>query len=94
VEQTITVANDGLGGEEVSLPSTLRRFDQVLDQSRPGAVLLMDGANDLLSRSQAAIPDILFALDTMIAHANARGIRVFLASLPMTPTAFADATRR
>lgn len=81
-QQTIAVANEGLGGEHVSEPATVRRFDQVLDQGRPAVVLLMDGANDLLSRSQAAIPDIIGALDVLIAHARARGVQIFLASLP------------
>lgn len=79
-DQTIVVINEGLGGERAR--DGVSRLDRTIDQNRPGALLLMDGANDLAGAGHAGISQAADALDTMIAHARARGVDPFLATLP------------
>jgi lysophospholipase L1-like esterase len=82
-DQTITVINEGLGGKQASDPTEIPRLDGVLDRTRSSVLLLMDGANDLLADPHAsAIPRAISGLDTMIAHAKAKNVMVFLASIP------------
>lgn len=81
-EQAITVLNEGLGGQEAGNPAELTRLERALDANRPDAVLLMEGANDLLNKGETAVPRIIDGLDAMVRRAQARGVRVVLASLP------------
>jgi len=79
--QTITVIGEGSGGEPAGGSGTIDRFDQKLAADKPQAVLLMDGANDL----SAIPPDIngaISGLDSMGSHAAAKGLPVFIATIP------------
>jgi lysophospholipase L1-like esterase len=78
-QQSITVENEGRGGERIV--EGITRFDQAIDAHRPAVLLLMDGANDIAG-GQSAIAPAISGLDTMIGHANARGVQTFLATLP------------
>jgi lysophospholipase L1-like esterase len=80
--QTIVVADDGTGGQQVRDPDTLDRFDHALERETPQVVLIMDGANDLLDRQTVAIPEAITAIGTMGQHATNQGVQVFLATLP------------
>ena len=78
--QTIVITGEGLGGERAV--DGIARFDAQLASDKPDAVLLMDGANDLLSGQASSIPGLTSALDTMGSHAAARGVSVLLATMP------------
>jgi lysophospholipase L1-like esterase len=80
--QTVVVANDGQGGQEAADPQTLRRFEDALARENPQVVLLMDGANDLDKKGDDGVDPVVNALDTMVGRASARGISVFLATIP------------
>ena len=78
--QTIVLMNEGNGGN--TAVGDVDRFDRALDADKPQVVLLMEGANDLHGSGDAAVDPVIHALDTMATHAKARGIQVFLATLP------------
>ena len=78
--QTITVINDGRAGENASATGRTR-LPVALDIYKPGALLLMEGSNDLLGGSAGATA-ALNALTEMVRAARGRGITVFLATLP------------
>ncbi len=76
--QTITVENAGLPAE-LATTGGLARLPVEINQRRPHVLLLMEGTNDLNSRS----PDrVAQALDDMVRDAHQRGIVVFIATLP------------
>lgn len=91
---TLRVDNAGKAGEAISDPATsdgpnaITRFDGLL--SGHGAVLIMEGTNDLpkahVAASKAVQDDILSTaaagLRTMVRDAKASGIRPFLATIP------------
>jgi lysophospholipase L1-like esterase len=77
--QTIAVIGEGSGGEPAT--AGLTRFDGALAADNPQAVLLMDGANDI-NNGPVAISPAIAALDTMGSHAAAKGLPVFLATIP------------
>jgi lysophospholipase L1-like esterase len=84
-DQTITVVNEGCGGELTAGGSMfceggVARLPGVLDRERPQVLLLMHGANDL--RLEREIPNIIGALETMIGQAQRVGVTVMIASLP------------
>jgi lysophospholipase L1-like esterase len=84
-DQTITVVNEGCGGELTAGGSMfcdggVARLPGVLDREKPQVLLLMHGANDL--RSGREIPNIIGALETMIGQAQRVGVTVMIASLP------------
>jgi len=89
-DQQTTVVNEGCGGEKVTGASspcapktdTLGRFNQVLIADAPQVVLLLEGVNDLADGGQDAINDVIDVMRRMIDSATARGVRVFLATLP------------
>ena len=78
--QNIVVANEGDGGKMAV--QDLARFDLALNADKPQAVLLMEGANDLVNFGDAGVDPAIAALGTMASHATARGLPVFLATLP------------
>jgi lysophospholipase L1-like esterase len=78
--QNIVVANEGNGGNKAV--EDVDRFDLALNTDKPQAVLLMEGANDLNKFGDAGVDPAINALGLMGSHATARGITVFLATLP------------
>src|SRR5262245_13289172 len=78
--QTFVVINDGRAGENVSTTGRTR-MQTALDVYKPGALLLMEGSNDLLGGSAGASA-ALAALTEMVRAAKARGVVVVLATLP------------
>jgi lysophospholipase L1-like esterase len=80
VGQTIVMTNDGRAGENASATGRTR-LPVALDIYRPGALLLMEGSNDLLGGSAGATAG-LAALTEMVRAARDRGVVVFLATLP------------
>jgi lysophospholipase L1-like esterase len=81
--QDVLVINEGLGGKQASDPAELVRLDRALDSARPPALLLLDGANDLLADPrQASVFKAADGIEDMVEHAKRRGIFVFVASLP------------
>jgi lysophospholipase L1-like esterase len=73
------VLNDGIGGE--TTVGGLPRLPASLDQHRPGTLLLMEGTNDLLDGTAGA-NNALVRLEEMVRLSKARGVRVFLATVP------------
>jgi lysophospholipase L1-like esterase len=85
--QTVDVLNEGCAGEFVDDRSLhcaggVSRLRDVLDQHRPQVLLLMHGANNLLAKEDAAIPEIIGALEDMIEDARRAGAIVMVATLP------------
>jgi lysophospholipase L1-like esterase len=87
---TIVVLDEGYGGEKVA--DGLARFGNTINLDAPvGAVLLMEGVNDLnlagvTGPASAAIPAVVDGLKTMVRDARVRGIPVFLGTLlPQRP---------
>ena len=80
VGQTITIINDGRAGENAQATGRTR-LPTALDIYKPGALLLMEGSNDLLGGDAGAAAG-LAALTEMVRGARARGVTVFLATLP------------
>jgi len=79
-DQTITLTNAGQPGEGVAAGA--QRLPGLLASLKPDALLLLEGANDLLGRGAAAIPDILAALRADVREARNRSVRPFLATFP------------
>jgi acyl-CoA thioesterase-1 len=77
-DQAFTMFPEGLGGEKTS--DGLARLPGVLTVDNPEVLLLQEGANDLLSSQEAAIPGIIASLRSMITVARARNVRVYLAN--------------
>ncbi len=84
--QTIAVFNGGLAGRQAR--EDRERFGQALSEGQPQVVLLMEGANDLngpLAAGEginARVTSVVDALEDMVRDATARGISVFIATLP------------
>ena len=78
--QTITVINDGKPGENAQATGRTR-LPLALDIYKPGALILMEGSNDLLGGEAGAAAG-LAALTEMVRAARSRGVTVFLATLP------------
>ena len=78
--QTIVVINDGRAGENAQATGRTR-LPVALDLYKPGALLLMEGSNDLLGGDAGAAAG-LTALTEMVRAARGRGVIVFLATLP------------
>jgi len=80
-DQEITIIAEGFGG--LAAADDTEREREVLDQWRPDALLLLEGTNDLfLSPDTAGINRAVVGLTRMVRDAKARGVRVFLATLP------------
>lgn len=90
--QTIVVADDGSGGQQVEDPSTFDRFRQAIFRESPQVVLIMDGANDLLDGGDDSINDAISAIKALGSYAASKNVQVFLATLPpMDPNKRGDA---
>jgi lysophospholipase L1-like esterase len=81
---TFNVYNYGYGGEMAGDSATNARFNQALNTHPPQVLLLMHGTNDLLAGR--AKSEIVAAVELMAEQAKARGVVVFLASLPPQST--------
>src|SRR5262249_44367046 len=77
----ITVSNAGFRGEAAGDPTTLMRFSSAVLNTDRQVVLIMEGANDLVS-GVAAEPAAISNLQTMIVRAKAAAIRPYLATIP------------
>jgi len=78
--QKIVVINDGRPGENAQATGYTR--EQIaLDLYKPGALILMEGSNDILGGAAGAAAG-LAALKIMVDAAKARGVIVFLATIP------------
>ena len=80
--QTITVANEGKGGER-AVDGVSRAFT-VFNQYRPEVALIMDGYNDL-GAGEAGIDPAINAINEMAKDARFRGARVFVGTLTPPP---------
>jgi lysophospholipase L1-like esterase len=78
--QSIVVVNEGQGGENAI--DGVTRFRNQLLIDKPQAVLLMEGANDLLNFGGSGIAGVIGAVDRMGLDATSRGAQVFVATLP------------
>jgi lysophospholipase L1-like esterase len=78
--QTITVLNRGKAGEQAV--DGLSRFIDVLRQDQPQVVLLLDGYNDLNVYGAKNMTKVVGAVESMVKECRARGIRVFVGTLP------------
>jgi lysophospholipase L1-like esterase len=82
----ITVLDEGFGGQRASDPQEFQRFKDAITRDLPGAVLLMEGVNDLNAAAAAgdafaAIPDLVNGLRAMVRDARGRGLPVFVGTL-------------
>jgi lysophospholipase L1-like esterase len=77
--QTISVLDEGVGGELVA--TGLARLPAALAADKPGALLLMEGANDLNQYGTAGVSIIASAIQSMIRVARARSLTVFVGTL-------------
>lgn len=79
-EDSIIVANYGLGGEKAI--NARDRFFAALATVRPDAVLLMEGSNDIARGEDGAASGAAREIGIMAGEARRRGMRVFLATIP------------
>jgi lysophospholipase L1-like esterase len=78
--QSITIANEGLGGERVT--ESFSRYDAALSTHQPESVLLMHGVNDLNGSEDGRVQAVVDSLEDHVKQARSRGMTVFVASLP------------
>ena len=78
--QTIQVFNAGFGGEAVATSAARTRFIDALRTHQPELVILMHGTNDLTGGTERGV--IIGAVEELIGEAQARGVTVFLSSVP------------
>jgi len=81
--QTITVRNEGKGGEKAV--DGVGRAQSVINGNRPEVVLIMDGYNDLSTAGEAGIEPAIAAITAIAKDARFRGARVFMATLSPPP---------
>lgn len=81
-EQTVTVANEGKGGERAQ--DAMSRASAAFNGSRPQVVLIMMGYNDL-GVGDAGIEPGVRAVNDLVKEARFRGARVLLATLTPPP---------
>jgi acyl-CoA thioesterase I len=77
--QSVTVVNEGLGGEEIQ--AGVANLPRVLTADAPEVLLLQEGINTLNANHAAGIPTVVEGLRTMIQEARSRGIVVLAATL-------------
>jgi lysophospholipase L1-like esterase len=84
--QAITVVNRGCGGETADAGGPcgggITRLGDVLTNDQPAAILLLEGGNDLFWRGADGVDRLSVSLRAMVQQAQARGVIVFLATLP------------
>jgi lysophospholipase L1-like esterase len=82
--QTVSVFNAGIAGRRATQDRS--RLSSAIADSSPDLVVLLEGANDLNSivgpAVNAAIDDTVAAMEDMVRDTVARGLPVFLATLP------------
>lgn len=78
--QTIDVYNAGYGGEGVATSQARARFLDMLRTYTPQLVILMHGTNDLNAGTERGV--IIGAVEDLIGDAQARGVTLFLSSVP------------
>lgn len=82
--QSITVVNEGAGGEDIEAGAA--DLPRILTEHTPDVLLLQEGVNTLNTRHQEGVPVVLDKLREMVRVARNRGIVVFLATLlPQRP---------
>lgn len=81
--QTITVRNEGKGGEKAV--DGVGRAQSVINGNRPEVVLFMHGYNDLSTAGEDGIDPAIAAITDMAKDARFRGARVFMATLTPPP---------
>jgi lysophospholipase L1-like esterase len=79
-EDAIAVPNYGAGGEKAA--DARARFLLALNTVRPQVVLLMEGANDIPLGEDGAASTAASEIRIMASEARARGMLVYLATLP------------
>jgi lysophospholipase L1-like esterase len=77
--QTITVVNEGMGGEDIE--SGVSNLPRVLTANTPEVLLLQEGINTLNQKHKEGIPLVVESLRRMIQEARSRGISVFAGTL-------------
>jgi lysophospholipase L1-like esterase len=91
--QTITVVNEGAGGE-FAADGVRRLRDEVLPRHQPEVLLLLHGYNDLLNHGVAAVNEVVSALRTDVRTARSRGVgHVFVSTLTPSRLATGPANR-
>jgi lysophospholipase L1-like esterase len=83
--QTITVRNEGKGGEKAV--DGVGRAQSVINANRPEVVLIMTGYNDLSTLGEDGIDPAIAAITDIAKDARFRGARVFMATLSPPPFA-------
>ena len=83
--QTITVRNEGKGGEKAV--DGVGRAQSVINANNPEVVLIMSGYNDLSTAGEDGIDSAIAAVTEMAKLARFRGARVFMATLAPPPVA-------
>ncbi len=81
-EQTITVLNEGFGGQRAQ--DALGRASQTFNANRPQVVLIMMGYNDL-GIGEAGIEGGIRGVNDLVKEARFRGARVLLGTLTHPP---------
>ena len=83
--QAITVLNAGQAGEAAQSSGASRRLAAAISEGSPDVLLLMEGANDLISGANTpntTIAATVNALEDMVRDTTRRGITVLLATIP------------
>jgi len=80
--QAIEVDNRGVAGERLSDADTRSRFSSLVGSGSYDAVLIMEGANDVLVRDDRTIAAAIDSLRRMLGDARSRGVRPYLATIP------------
>jgi lysophospholipase L1-like esterase len=78
--QTVFVMNGGKAGERAM--DGVARLPGVISEAAPNVLVLIEGVNDLNAFGGDGIGPAIGALETMVKFARARGISVFVATLP------------
>lgn len=81
--QTITMINEGKGGEKAV--DSVGRAQSVFNANRPEVAMIMEGYNDLSLLGEAGIDPAIAAINDMVKDARFRGARVFLGTLTPPP---------
>lgn len=77
--QTITVVNEGSGGEDIE--AGLANLPRALTVNEPEVLLLQEGVNTLNQKHKDGIPIVVDGLRTMVQEARSRSITVFVGTL-------------
>jgi lysophospholipase L1-like esterase len=83
--QTITVLNGGIAGKQVVADNERDRLSRLLRDNNPELVILLEGANDINNITtgvNASLDMIAAGMEDMVRDSQARGIPVFIATLP------------